>query len=81
MKVLLFGKLSEILGREVEVDLPAEAISVADLRRLLARLHPAAEAALMSPMLRACIDDDMAADETRLTARSEVAFFPPLSGG
>ena len=81
MKVQFFGRMTERLGREVEVDVPERGCSVADLRRRLAELHPRAETELLSPTLRACVDDAIAGDDRIVREGSEVAFFPPLSGG
>jgi len=81
MKVQFFGRMAERIGREADVALPSGGCSVADLRRRLAELHPHAEAELLAPSLRACVDDAIAGDDRIVREGSEVAFFPPLSGG
>lgn len=81
MKVLFFGSLGDRIGREVEVDPPAEIRTVADLRRFLAGLHPEAGAALTNASVRACIGDAIVDDDHDVSGAEEVQFFPPLSGG
>jgi molybdopterin synthase sulfur carrier subunit len=81
MRVQFFGRIGERIGREAEVEVPSGGCSVADLRRRLAELHPAAAADLLAPTLRACIDDEIAGEDGIVREGSDIAFFPPLSGG
>ena len=81
MKVLLFGKLADKAGREIEVDLPEAGCTVAELRDRLCRERPGLAADLSSPAIKACIDQQMAAEEALVLPGHEVAFIPPLSGG
>jgi molybdopterin synthase sulfur carrier subunit len=81
MKILFFGRLGERLGREMEVDVPADVRNIAELRRLLARLRPEAEADFLGQSLRACVDDSIVRDDAPVSGAREIAFFPPLSGG
>ncbi|MDT9599884.1 MoaD/ThiS family protein [Sphingosinicella rhizophila] len=81
MKILFFGRLGDMVGRETHVEVPPETRTVADLRQLLAQLHPAASEDLSRPSLRACVND-LIVGENYVVADSEtVEFFPPLSGG
>jgi molybdopterin converting factor small subunit len=80
MKILLFGKLAESLGREVELDLP-RARTIADVRQELARLHPASAGELSAARARACVNDALAVEDRAIGPADEVAFLPPLSGG
>ena len=80
MKVFFFGRLKEALGEVLEVpDQPAE--KVGDLRRRLAECHPAAAHDLLSPRVRACVDDVIVGEDYALARQARVEFFPPLSGG
>jgi molybdopterin synthase sulfur carrier subunit len=81
MKVQFFGRLGERIGRETSLELPAGVRTVAALRAALAAAHPGARAELLSPRIRACVDDVIVGDDAPIRADSEVAFFPPLSGG
>lgn len=76
-RVLLFGRLADIAGwREREV----EAASLAQVRALLSADEAMAEA-LAGPGVQAAVDRVIVRGEAALTAASEVAFMPPMSGG
>ena len=76
-RVLLFGRLADIAGwREREV----EAASLAQVRALLSADEALAEA-LAGPGVQAAVDRVIVRGEATLTAASEVAFMPPMSGG
>lgn len=81
MKILLFGKLADAVGRHVEHPVPAGGCTVAELRRSLAAAWPALAEALARPSTRACIDREMVADSAQVRPGQELAFVPPLSGG
>jgi molybdopterin synthase sulfur carrier subunit len=81
MRIGFFGRLGERIGREVDLDLPAEACSVAELRLHLAQQFPAASADLASGSLRACVDETIVPDSHIVRPGQKVEFFPPLSGG
>lgn len=81
MRIGFFGRLGERIGREVDLDLPAEAWSVAELRLHLAQQFPAAAADLASGSLRACVDETIVSDSHIVRPGQKVEFFPPLSGG
>jgi molybdopterin synthase sulfur carrier subunit len=80
MRVLLFGRLSDLAGwRERSLD-PAPA-SLAALKALIAAEDDALGAALGGPGVQAAVDKVIVRGEAALTAASEVAFLPPMSGG
>ena len=81
MRIGFFGKMGEIIGREVEIEIPASTGTVAGLRRLLAEHFPAAADALDDARLRACIADTMVDESHSVAGVERVEFFPPLSGG
>lgn len=81
MKILFFGSLGDRIGREVEVTVPAEGCAVSELRQMISAGNPNAASALASSSVRACVDDVIVPDTFVLRPGSEVAFFPPLSGG
>lgn len=83
VRVRLFAVAREAAGAEfVEVELPTSegaSPTVADLRRaFLARL-PALQYA--AKQLLFAVDGDYATDATRVSATSDVACIPPVSGG
>jgi molybdopterin converting factor small subunit len=77
MKILLFGRLGETIGREIHVDLPENGCTIAELRASLAKRH----GALAATSVRACIDHEIAPESALVLPTHEVAFIPPLSGG
>ncbi|MCA3219630.1 MAG: molybdopterin converting factor subunit 1 [Burkholderiales bacterium] len=81
--VLYFAKLREAMERDrEELELPADVTTVAALRSwLVARGAPWDAAFGETRRLRAAVNQDMARDDTPLTAGAEVAFFPPVTGG
>lgn len=81
MKILFFGKLGDLVGREIDIDSPADGCTVSELRKLLARRYPEAETDLARPSLRACVDDTVVGEQFRVGPGAQVEFFPPLSGG
>jgi molybdopterin synthase sulfur carrier subunit len=77
-RVLLFGPLRDLAGwREREV----EAASLAELRSFLAGEDADLGAALSGPGVQVAVDQAIVRGESVLSARSEVAFLPPMSGG
>ena len=77
--VKLFAKLRDLAGADaVTLALP-DGATVADVRRALADRHP--ELAGLLARSAVAVDQDIAADETRVTPGAEVAVLPPVSGG
>ncbi len=81
MKILFFGRLGEVIGREIEVELPSDRRTVAELRLWLADRFPQARDELVKPALRALVDDSIVGEHFVIDAAAAVEFFPPLSGG
>ena len=83
IQILYFASLREKLGCNVEsLSLPAQVTTVQALRELLAaRGGVWQEAFVDSARLRAAVDQAMAQEQTPIHAGSEVAFFPPVTGG
>lgn len=79
VKVLLFATLRDYVGsRSLELDIPA-GTTVAGLIGLLVSTYPRLERVKDSMM--AAINREYASDEQIIPSDSEVAFFPPVSGG
>lgn len=77
-RVLLFGPLRDLAGwREREI----ETASLTDLRALLAAEDAELGAALGGPGVQVAVDQAMVRGDAGLSAASEVAFLPPMSGG
>ncbi len=78
---MFYGRLADVIGREIELDVPAGVSTVRDLRGMVAALYPSAAGDLERPRLRACIGDTIVSDDFPLAGVEAVEFFPPLSGG
>jgi len=77
-RVLLFGRLADLAGwRERRID----AASLDVLRSKLAEQDAALGAALSGPGVQAAVDQILVRGDAALSAASEVAFLPPMSGG
>lgn len=76
-RVLLFGRLADAAGWRSR-DVPGA--SLAEIRAALSEDAVLAEA-LAGPGVQAAVDKVIVRGEAVLTAASEVAFMPPMSGG
>ena len=77
-KVLLFGRLADQAGwRQREVD----ASDLATLRASLADTDPALGEALAAAGVQVAVNKTIVRGDIALTAATEVAFLPPMSGG
>lgn len=80
VRVKYFAALREAIGRaEEQVDLPREALTVAELRSHLEASGAGALGELRN--LRAAVNQAMAQPDTPVADGDEVAFFPPVTGG
>jgi molybdopterin converting factor small subunit len=79
VEVKLFARARDLAGAgRVEIELP-EAGRVADLRTALADRYP--ELSPLVPNLLIAVGSDYADDSLPLAQHSDVACFPPVSGG
>lgn len=75
--VRLYGRYRELSATpELHLELPAEA-TVADLVRVLHGLHP--ERLPERPVV--AVNHSPASDDTKVSARDDVALIPPVAGG
>ncbi len=83
MKILYFARLRQIIGRgQDEVMLPPEVATVAALVDYLkARDERVAEAFADLRTLKVAVNQKHSALDASLTGATEVAFFPPVTGG
>jgi molybdopterin synthase sulfur carrier subunit len=76
-RVLLFGRLADLAGwRSREV----EGASLADIRAALSADAVLGDA-LAGPGVQVAVDKVITRGEAAVTAATEVAFMPPMSGG
>ena len=80
MRISLYGKLGEVIGREISLAEIAGR-TVAHVRRTLAEQHPRLAADLLSPRVRACVNDAIVGDDHVIQSADDVALLPPVSGG
>ncbi len=80
VRVKLFAVARQRVGQdEVQIDVPAAAPTVGDLRTALQSRFP--ELAEVLPHVKVAVNNDYAADGAPLRAGDEVALIPPVSGG
>lgn len=83
VKLLYFAWVREKTGKaEEQVDLPAGVETIAELIAWLQQQGPEyAEAFRRSEVIRAAIDRTHAPRGASIAGASEIAFFPPVTGG
>ena len=81
IKVLFFGQLKEQLGvAGTEVSIECN-VTVSQLLVGMIQTHPHWAQDLNNETLLIAVDQIMAKAETVVSGSSEVAFFPPVTGG
>jgi sulfur-carrier protein len=83
VKLLYFAWVRERVGKaEEQIDPPAEVGTVGDLMAWLARRDEQyAHAFENAKVIRAAIDRRHVRPEAAIAGASEIAFFPPMTGG
>ena len=81
IKVLFFGQLKEqlgVTGAEISIE---HDITVSQLLENITQTHPQWAQDLSNETLLVAVDQVMAKSDTVVSGSSEVAFFPPVTGG
>jgi molybdopterin synthase sulfur carrier subunit len=83
MKVLYFARFRQLIGRASEdVVLPADVVTVGDLLSHLTRTDNGCAAAFSNlKLVRAAVNQNHVGLDYSLKDATEVAFFPPVTGG
>lgn len=83
MKLIYFAWVRERIGKAEEVvDLPAELETVSDLLGWLRERGEEYENALQHPeVIRVAINQEHVAHGEKIAGASEIALFPPMTGG
>jgi molybdopterin synthase sulfur carrier subunit len=83
MKIRYFAWVRERIGKpEEEITVPAEIGTVAELIKWLSGRGEEYAYAFENPgVIRAAIDRTHVKPQTKLSGASEIAFFPPMTGG
>ena len=81
MKLLYFASIREQIGlHEEDVALPAHIVIIADLIEWM-QSRGAEYQALRSPTLRVAINQAHVKLDANIADATEIAFFPPMTGG
>ena len=80
MKIRFHGRLAEALGRELDLAIE-EPCTIGRLRRRIAGSSPAAAGLLEDRRVRACVADELVADDHPVRPADAVEFLAPVSGG
>ncbi len=83
MKVLYFARFRQLIGRNSDdVTLPPDVITVGQLLDYLVRTDNGCAAAFTNhKIIRAAVDQVHVKMDHSIVGASEVAFFPPVTGG
>jgi sulfur-carrier protein len=83
VKLLYFAWVRERVGKaDEQLDPPAAVATVADLMAWLARRSEQYAYAFENPkVIRAAIDRHHVRADAKISGASEIAFFPPMTGG
>lgn len=83
MKIIYFAWLRERLNKtEEELDVPASVQTIGELMQWLKSRGEEYEYAFDNPkVIRAAIDKTHVRPEAKISGASEIAFFPPMTGG
>lgn len=81
VKIIYFGRLSDVTGLSEEMlDIPESVETAHELRNWL-DLRFEAKGALLEPTVRVAINSEIVLDTSKLGDASEIAFMPPVGGG
>jgi molybdopterin synthase sulfur carrier subunit len=83
VKLLYFAKVKELVGLDNEViDLPSSVMTFEDLKHyLILRGAPWPELFLRKNATRCALNQNLMNSNFNIEAGSEIAFFPPITGG
>jgi molybdopterin converting factor subunit 1 len=79
VEVKLFAVARQVVGAEVVTLELDDTATIREVRAALASQYPALAANLRHMLL--AVDTEYASDATPVSARSEIAVIPPVSGG
>ena len=83
VKLLYFAKVRELVGLDNEIiDLPSNVITLYDLKPyLMLRGTPWSEIFLPQNATRCALNQNLMNSNFNIEVGSEIAFFPPITGG
>lgn len=77
----LCGRLAELAGRTLSVDIPAEGCRADELLARVAEQAPLIAALVSEGRIRVCIGEAIVDGAALVRPGDQVALFPPVSGG
>ena len=81
MKLAFYGKLGEVIGREITLEQGDYPDNVGALRSFLSAQYPELAGELSSERAKIIVDDIVVGDEFSLLGVELAEFLPPVSGG
>lgn len=81
VKVVFYGRLADLMGREREAPLEGAGTSVGALMRRIAESDAGFAAALAAMRVQYAVNDAIVTPDAKLMVGDEVAVLPPFSGG
>jgi molybdopterin converting factor small subunit len=80
VRVALFGRLRDHLGRDLELATDGPC-TVTDLLERLGLLYPEARSLIANPRLRACVESTIVTRDFSIDPSQTVELLTPVSGG
>jgi len=80
VKITFYGRLGELIAREVDLDVPGP-ITVIDLIRRLAQSYSNAAESLLHPRVRAVVRDQVVPQDFVVGPGDQLEILPIVSGG
>ena len=82
MKLIYFAKVREILGKSEEIiEVPSEIKTIQNLIDFLISHDPSYKAALEDKDFFVACDEELVDMDFIIKGKSEIAIFPPVTGG
>ena len=82
VRVIFFGKLTDLFGTAREIPIPATGCSLSTIRTALARLVDGGFESLSGSGVRVAVGRELVLDDSAwVRSDQEVAFLPAFSGG
>ncbi|MBY4636511.1 MoaD/ThiS family protein [Sphingopyxis sp. XHP0097] len=81
VSIELCGRLAEPCGRVLSIGIPNGGLSVPEMVARLVQYYPDLLPALARGRIRACVNETIVPDRSRVRPGDQVALFPPVSGG
>ncbi|MFH1518369.1 MAG: MoaD/ThiS family protein [Pseudomonadota bacterium] len=79
MKISFFGKISDPVGKTLEIALPDSGLCIADIRRAVAQA--CRTEMILDKTIRAAVNDEVVLEDHRVMPGDDVMFMSALSGG